>query len=337
MTWNGRTGAGAVARDGTYRLQIVAADAAGNRVSRTWTVRVDATPPAVTATAPPTFSPNRDGAADTARLAWTSAEAITGTARITHGSTVIRSWSIANARGGAITWTGTNAAGSAVAEGRYTFRVTGRDAAGNLTVKTAPVTVDRTLSTLRWSNAAFFPQDGDAIARSSQITFRTIRTATVTGGIYSGSTLIRTIWNNRTLSAGAHAWPWDGRNNAGAIVARGTYLVRIAATSTIGTSVLGRSVLADAFQTIVSSGSLRAGQTLTVTVTTTEALRAAPAITLTQSGRTAVRKTAVALGGGRYRAAFVIVSGASGTAGIVVSGRDTAGGLNTSSRTVLVR
>src|SRR6185503_3284331 len=179
VAWDGRTAAGAVAPDGIYRLQLVASDAAGNRVSRSWSVRVDATPPAIGPTAPATFSPNHDGASDTARLAWTSSEAITGTARVYRGTTLVRSWPIVGGRSGAVTWTGTNSAGAPVADGSYSFRVTGRDAAGNLTVRTAVVKVDRTLSTLRWSAPAFYPQDGDRIAASSKVTFSTARSATV--------------------------------------------------------------------------------------------------------------------------------------------------------------
>ena len=337
VAWDGRTAAGAVAPDGIYRLQLVASDAAGNRVSRSWSVRVDATPPAIGPTAPATFSPNHDGASDTARLAWTSSEAITGTARVYRGTTLVRSWPIVGGRSGAVTWTGTNSAGAPVADGSYTFRVTGREAAGNLTVRTAVVKVDRTLSTLRWSAPAFYPQDGDRIAASSKVTFSTARSATVSAAIYAGSTLIRTIWTNRALGAGSHAWSWDGRNNAGAVVARGTYVLKVTATSAIGTSSLTRSVVADAFTTTVSSGAVAAGQTLTVTVATTEALRTSPTIAFTQPGKAAVRKTAVSLGGGRYRASFVVAAGAAGTASIAISGRDTAGGLNTSSRTVAVR
>ena len=114
VTWTGRTGGGAVVPDGTYRVQAVAADAAGNRVGRTWTVRVDRTPPAIAPVGPPAFSPNGDGVADTARLAWTSAEPVTGTAAVYHGSKLVRSWRIAKAAAsGAVAWSGTDAAGPA--------------------------------------------------------------------------------------------------------------------------------------------------------------------------------------------------------------------------------
>jgi hypothetical protein len=159
----------------------------------------------------------------------------------------------------------------------------------------------------------------------------------VTVAIYSGTTLVRTVWTGRTLTAGSYGWTWNGRDQAGLMVARGTYTVRVTAVSTLGASVVGRSVVVDAFRTVLSATSVRAGQTLTVTVTSTEALRSAPTITFTQPGRAAVARTAVSLGSGRYRATFTVASGAAGTATIRISGRDTAGGVNTSSRSVTIR
>jgi hypothetical protein len=107
--------------------------------------------------------------------------------------------------------------------------------------------------------------------------------------------------------------------------------------SSLGASTVTRSIVVDAFATTLSASSVRAGQTLTVTVTSTEALRSAPTISFTQPGRTAVGRTAVSLGSGRYRATFTVATGAAGTATIKISGRDTAGGTNTSSRSVTIR
>ncbi|HEY3163930.1 MAG TPA: glycosyl hydrolase family 18 protein [Candidatus Limnocylindrales bacterium] len=338
VTWTGRTNAGAVVPDGLYRLTLAAVDHAGNRAVRTWTVRVDNTAPVVTSTASPVhFSPNGDGTEDATTIAWSATERIGGTARIYHGTTVIRSWTVSNVAAGTVRWTGTNAAGSAVPDGNYTFRVTGRDLAGNATLKSIPVVVDRTLSTLRWSRAAFYPHDGDAYAPDARLTFSLSRTAVVTVGIYSGSTLVRTIWTNRTLAAGAHGWTWNGRTAAGLAVPRGIYTVRVTARSSLGTSVQTRTVLVDAFSVSLSATSVRAGQTLTITLTSTEPLRAAPTVVFTQPGRSAVTRTAASLGGGRYRVSFTIATGAAGTGTIRIEGRDISGGLNLSTRTVSIQ
>ncbi|HUQ78237.1 MAG TPA: glycosyl hydrolase family 18 protein [Patescibacteria group bacterium] len=337
VAWDGRA-AGVDAPDSPYRLTLAAADVAGNRVERTWDVRLDRTAPAITPTATPDrFSPNADGAADTTRLAWTSSEAVTGTSRIYRGTTLIRAWAIARATAGGATWNGTDSAGNAVPDGTYAWRVTGTDGAGNLTTRTTSIVVDRTLSTLRWSRGVFYPQDSDSLSATSKVTFNLKRSSTVSLAIYSGTTLIRTVWTNRTLSAGTWGWTWNGRNSAGALVARGAYQARVTATNGLGTTVLARTVLADAFRIVGSATALSAGQTLTLTLTSTEALRASPAVTVTQPGRSAVTRTATSLGSGKYRVTFTIAPGAAGTATIRVTGRDSANGLNWSTGAVTIR
>ena len=338
VIWNGRTNDGAVAPDGTYRLTLTALDRAGNRVSRSWTVRLDATPATVLGTvSPAVFSPNGDGSADTTRLTWSSSEPITGTARILRGTTLIRSWTITKSSGNAMTWTGTTSTGAAAADGAYAFRVTGRDAAGNLTIRAVPIVLDRTLSLVRWSKSAFYPHDADTLASSARLSFSLKRSAVVTVGIYANGKLIRTVWSKRSLGAGSHGWTWNGRTAAGALVPRGTYQVRVSATSAYGTAVVARTVLVDAFRVAQSATALRAGQTLTLNLTTIESLRAAPSVAFTQPGRTTVTRTATALGSGRYRVSFTIAAGAAGTATFRITGRDMANGANVSLGSVTIR
>jgi spore germination protein YaaH len=301
-------------------------------------VTVDTTAPTIVPTATPAiFSPNGDGAFESSRLAWTSSELISGTARIYHGTTLIRSWSFAKVPAGGVTWTGTNAAGTPVGDGTYWYRITGRDAAGNLTTSSAKVVVDRTLSRLRWSTSLFFPQDRDALARTSRATFSLARAAKVSIGIYQGSTNVRTIWTNRALLAGSYGWTWDGRNAAGALVPVGRYTMRVVATTKLGMSVLNRTVIADGFGVILSAATLSAGQTLTITLRTAEPLSARPNVRFSQTGKTAVTKAATSLGGGRYRVSFTILAGGAGPAGIRIVGHDTSGGINATYATVSVR
>jgi len=149
--------------------------------------------------------------------------------------------------------------------------------------------------------------------------------------------LVRTIWSKRTFGPGAHAWTWDGRNAAGAFLRGGLYQVKVTATTALGTSVLTRPILADAFNPTLSATTVRAGRTLTVTFRTVEPLKYAPNVTFAQPGRAAVRKAATSLGGGRYRVSFVVASGPAGRATITIAGRDTSGGVNVSTRTVTIR
>jgi hypothetical protein len=101
--------------------------------------------------------------------------------------------------------------------------------------------------------------------------------------------------------------------------------------------VLTRDILVDAYTVSLSAASVRSGQTLTVNLIPTEAPSGAPVVTFKQPGRAAVRRTATALGGGRYRVSFVVAKGSAGTATVTISGRDSRGGTNTTSRPVAVR
>ena len=294
-------------------------------------------PKIVTTATPAIFSPNGDGAFETSRLAWSSSEPISGTARIYHGTTLIRSWTITKVAAGGVSWNGTNAAGTRVGDGTYSYRVSGRDAAGNLTTSVGWVVVDRTLSALRWSTSLFFPQDGDLLARSSRASFKLARAAKVSIGIYHGSTNVRTIWTNRALVAGSYGWTWNGRNAAGVLVPTGRYTVRVVATTALGVSVLNRTVIVEAFAITPSATTLTSGQTLTVTVKTAEPLTANPTIRFSQTGKTPITKKTTSLGGGRYRVSFIVASGGVGPAALRVIGHDTSGGINASYATVSVR
>ena len=301
-------------------------------------VTVDTTAPTIVPTATPAmFSPNGDGAFESSRLAWTSSELITGTARIYHGSTLIRSWPFAKVAAGGVTWNGTTAAGTRVGDGTYTYRISGKDAAGNLSMQSVRVIVDRTLSRLRWSASLFFPQDRDLLARTSRATFSLARSAKVSMGIYHGSTNVRTIWTNRALAAGSHGWTWNGTSASGALVAPGRYTIRVVATTSLGMSVLNRTVIVDGFGVILSATTLSSGQTLTINLRTAEPLTTRPNVRFSQTDKTAVTKAATSLGGGRYRVSFTVLAGGSGPAGIRIVGHDTSGGINATYATVSVR
>ena len=100
---------------------------------------------------------------------------------------------------------------------------------------------------------------------------------------------------------------------------------------------MSRWILVDAFGVTPSATSLRAGQTLTLTITSTEPLKAAPSVAFSQPGRAAMTKIATSIGAGRYRVSFTVATGAAGIATIRITGRDTGGGVNTSTRTVTIR
>ena len=346
--WNGRVGS-TVVPDGRYLVALVGTAAGATYANpstsplaawqlATFGLAVDATAPALGVGAGPApFSPNRDGVADTTKLSWSSSEPITGNIRIVRGSTLVKAWSFSAKTSGAVTWDGRTAAGSAVADGTYVVRVAGRDAAGTLSSRDATLVVDRTVRSVARTPIRFYPHDGDSLAPSTRFTYTLARSSRVTLEVLRGTTVVRTAYRDRALAAGAQAWSWNGRDGAGAYVARGVYTIRLTAVSAVGTTVASRSVMADSFATKLSTNTVRAGQTLTVTVTPVEKLKTAPSISLTQPGRAAVLKTATALSSGAYRVSFTIASGAPGTATIRSRGVDRLGGWNLSYATVTVQ
>ncbi len=336
-SWDGRTNAGAVAADGRYRITLWASDAGGNRASDTWDVTLDTTRVTVNATVTPgLFSPNGDGVYETASLAWSARESVSGKASIRKGTSVVATWTAGST--GGITWNGTDAAGAPVPNGAYTFRVDVVDAAGNRTVRDVPVVVDRTASAPTWSPAMFFPHDGDALARASTASFRLAGPATTTLRVVTrDNRLVTTAWAGRALQAGTWSWVWNGRTALGALAPRGWYRVVLTARSAHGTITLTRLVLVDAFRLEPSTTTPVSGSTLTLAIRTVEPLASTPQVQFTQQGRATVTKTATKVGTVDYTVSFPVATGAPGPARVVVTARDTGGGTNSQALTVTVR
>ena len=270
-------------------------------------------------------------------LRWSSDIAVVGAAKVTHGTTLVRSWTFTSRTSQGITWDGRDASGRMVADGRYSFTTTGTDAFGNRTTVSAFVTVDRTIGFLRWSPTPFYPQDGDSLLPSSALTFRLTRGATLSLRILDGNgAVVRTVWNNASKSAGAYKWSWNGKNGTGAYVPAGRYVAELRATTSLGTTVLRRAIYATGFTIGASSSALHAGQTLTLTFRSVERLSTRPTVTFTQSGKAGVTKTASLLSNGSYRVSFVVASGGTGPATIAISAKDSLGHTNRGSMTVSV-
>jgi hypothetical protein len=338
VDWNGRNVHGELAPDAVYRLSITVTDAAGETDSRSWDVRLDTTPPAITAAPmPAAISPNGDGVAESTQLTWAAGEHAAGKVRIrTATGSNVKVW--AAGASGALTWTGHSSTGTAVPDGRYTFMVDLTDGAGNRRVVEVPLIVDRTLSRLAWSPSLFFPHDGDAYARTATVSFRLSRTATTTLQVFGrDGTYIKTAWANRTLGAGTWSWTYNGYTGTRQLAPRGWYFARLITVTPIGTTVQTRLLLADAFGIEPSTWTPARGTSFTVTIRTAEPLAAAPRVTFTQPGLAGVARTATSLGGGRYRVTFTVAAGAPGAATIAVSGKDAAGRTNSRSITVTVK
>ena len=234
-----------------------------------------------------------------------------------------------------MSWNGRTAAGKRASDGRYTLRVELTDAAGNRRVATRTLVVDRHGRLPRWSRS-FFPQDADALAATSTLSWRLSRDAKTSLRLYSASgALARTVWTGKAQRAGTRSWSWNGRLMNGRFAAQGRYEARLTVSSALGTSVLVRPVWASAFAATPSATRVKAGQTLRVTFTALEPLGSKPTVSFSQPGRSAVTVRATRRADGTYQASFTVRRGR-GAASLLISAKDSGGRTNRSSLSIRV-
>jgi len=163
FTWNGKDAGGDIVPDGKYRLTLWVGDASDNRSSKAWTVTVDTKRPTVTTTAEEgDFSPDGNGFDDYMTLTWASSQDIHGTVRMLDAAgTSRRLWKFGDRRSWKTDWDGRDDGGAKLPNGTYTYRVNGRDRAGNLRIVDRAVLIDDTIKLHRWSDYSFDPRDGE--------------------------------------------------------------------------------------------------------------------------------------------------------------------------------
>ena len=240
FTWNGKDSTPAVVAPGRYRITLWAEDASANRSQRAFDVVVDLRPPRISQSTPRTFlTPDGDGRSDTLPLSWSSPDRISGVVRVRdHTGAIQRSWAFGSRTSGSVTWDGRRP-GAVVADGRYTFEVDGRDAAGNRTVARRQVLVDRTIRSVTWSDSSFDPRGG----QTSRASVVLRRAAVITVAIYRGTTLVKRVWTGTSVNAGTYSRTWNGRTATGAYATPGTYRILVHATSWVGTTWYSRTVV----------------------------------------------------------------------------------------------
>lgn len=177
----------------------------------------------------PTLSPNKDGVGDVEPLSYKIVRPSTVSAKLIgpDGSTLeLDSGAKAPGRY-KLTWDGAGAP-----EGRYHWNVTATDDAGQVSTDDHTFTLDDTLGFLHVG------------ANARTIGFRLTRDANIRVTVETRSgEILRTVARGRR-AAGAVTVRWNGRDGRGKTVRRGTYVVKVSATSTLGLSQLSaRSAL----------------------------------------------------------------------------------------------
>ncbi len=240
FTWDGRDADGDRVRDGSYRMTLWTADISDNRAERSFTVVVDTTAATIVQGSSPGFlTPDGDGRHDTLDLGWTSTEPVSGRVRVRdRAGRTIRAWKIDELSAWDAAWNGRSTGGTTVPDGRYMYRVSGRDVAGNRTVVERRIIVDRTIRSVRWSDRSFDPRANER----SRVEIDLRRAATLTVVIERAGVTVRTIWTGRSRDAGVVRWTWDGRASDGKKVKPGRYRIVVTATSHFGTTRFTRPV-----------------------------------------------------------------------------------------------
>jgi len=335
-TWDGLVGGHGVT-DGAYTVTVTGNDAWGNgQASATREVIVDTAAPSLASLTPGSdttqwFSPNGDGTRDTVALTARNPEVGALVVKVLddHGATV-RSWTTDNDSAAvALTWDGRNTAGATVPDGVYTLRVAARDLAGN----TGPalertVQVIAALRSVASTRSIFFPQDVDALAQTTHLSFSLARPMTVDWTIRNAAgAVVATRLAGAALPAGAQDWAFGGRGAGGAMLPRGHYTSIVTATD--GTLTASQSVSFDmeAFRYKLSDTTPARGQSITLTITSPETLKSAPRLYIYQPGLGRWSVLTHRTGTYTYKVTIRLKStGGRGTVSFRAKGYDTKGG-----------
>jgi flagellar hook assembly protein FlgD len=319
--------------DGEYRWFLEASDAWDNGPLRAdGTLVVDTKAPELSVAdadgAIPQFSPNGDGVGDSIKFAVVSSEP--GSVRATvldAGDDVVDQASAGVSGAGTLAWDGKVDGGSWAGDGSYSLSIQAVDRAGNSSApQLREVNAYGALGYMGASRPVFFPQDGDGLAASTSLTFRLRSPATVDWTIRNAAgQVVRTIRSAEALAAGTQSFTWNGRNDAGAFVPRGTYRSAVTATDGPFSTTQTLAVVADAFKVTASDTTPARGQTITVTAVSAETLDAAPRLRITQPGRAAWTVRMSRVEGRTWRVKVTLRSGGTGTLQLRVSAPDSNG------------
>ena len=217
-----------------------------------------------------------------------------------------------------------------VPDGTYTVALAPRDLAGNTGGSlTRQVVVYTALKSVTSTHPVFYPQDVDALAKTTSLAFTLTRAATVTWTLANASgTVVYTRYDHVDLPAGTYPWTWNGRLPSGAMAPRGRYTLTVSATDGSASWTQRSTVYAQAFRIAPSTLTPARGTTFTVTAVSAESLRRAPRLTYRQPGHATKTLTMTRVSSTTWKVTVHLSSTGTGALNLRVSGTDTHGGYN---------
>jgi flagellar hook assembly protein FlgD len=326
--------------EGGHTVTMTATDIAGNQATSTAAFLIDTVAPVVALPAAqspspaiPTVTPNGDAMGESLAVPYAVSEAATVTAIVTNAAGAVVRTITANAvagTGGA-EWDGRSVKGVPVPDGRYAVTLTATDPAGNVsTPVSTPIDVYSALTSVSRTLGLFYPQDGDALAPTSAVTFRLLTAARVSIDIVNvNGDVVRRVWADRAVAAGNASWSWNGRLANGAWAPRGTYRLLVRASNGEQAATGVATVIADAYRTVTSTTSPARGSVFTITAVTAERLSTTPRVTVRQPGLAAWSVTMKKVGPTTWKASIrPKAGGKAGSMSLTIQAKDAKGATN---------
>jgi hypothetical protein len=129
----------------------------------------------------------------------------------------------------------------------------------------------------------FYPQDLDRFSRTTTLSFRLSRPATVSWTIRnSGGAIVNTRYAAAPLAAGTYSWVFDGRSASGSMLPMGLYVATVVATDGTYTVSSSPKVEMGAFKVTPSATTAKRGSRVTVTAVTAEPITGSPQLYVSQ-------------------------------------------------------
>ena len=152
------------------------------------------------------------------------------------------------------TWDGRNWAGGIVSEGTYQYIITADNGNGETDSETGIIQVvdnggtSGTIPVITADSAN--PSPFDPNEENTTINFTLNTQSDVTIKIYDGASVINTIRDNSTMTAGSHSVTWDGRDSSNNIVDEGSYTYNVLAENEHGFDAETGSITVD-YETVI--------------------------------------------------------------------------------------